>query len=56
VVPNTFGVRGGLINHELYYSWVFEAFAMANKPLPSVLSAIGNAQLRFWILIIVAVI
>lgn len=34
----------------------FEAFAMANKPWPSILDAVGNSIGYAWILIVVALV
>jgi Na+-transporting NADH:ubiquinone oxidoreductase subunit D len=54
-VSKQLSVFVGLIITNCIIMGRLEAFAMANKPLPSVLDAIGNAAGYGWILIIVAV-
>lgn len=54
-VSEKLSVFVGLIITNCIIMGRFEAFAMANKPWPSVLDAIGNAVGYAWILLIVAV-
>jgi Na+-transporting NADH:ubiquinone oxidoreductase subunit D len=55
-VSEKLSVFVGLIITNCIIMGRFEAFAMSNKPFPSVLDAIGNALGYAWILIVVALV